>query len=257
MAGFGNAWLRKQFSVDPDELLHTADTRHNTPGHGEDPNPVWQSNIPAEQQTPEYLADYPDMDWMVADTNGLVLDTTPTTHADGGGGTKSYSNNVDSQANAYAASGSDYGSADRHVFNVPPMQDSTTRYESHRFEGLDSYGPPVEALQRGLNSLPQNNPDGFRRGWVEQQFVDRKLYDPQRIHDRRLNTLNVATVATDQPVPQDAGVYNSPFTSLSRMLRTVNQQPMIRREPPPISESVVTDGEENMYDATSGDWVVG
>jgi hypothetical protein len=257
MAGFGGAWMRKQFSVDPDELLHTADPAHGTPGHGDDPNPVWQMEIPEERMTPEFMADYGDMNWLVADTNGLVLDTTPDTHSEGGGGAKSYPNEVQSQQGAYAASGADYGSADRHVFNVPPMQDSTTRYESRRFEGVDVYAPPVVALQRGLNALPENNPDGFRRGWVEQQYVDRKLYDPERIHDRRLNTLNVATVATNQPVPEGASVYNSPFASLARILTNINQKPMVRREPPPISESVVTDGEESMYDANSGDWVVG
>ena len=255
MAGFRGAWLNKQFSVDPDELLHTADPLHSNRGHGQDPNPTWEMTVDPDQ-TPEYLADYPQMDWLVADTPGLVLDTTPTDHNEGGG-VRSYANDVESQRGAYAETSRDYGSDERHVFNVPPMQDYTTRYESSRFEGVDTYAPPVVALQRGLNGLPENNPDGFRRGWVEQQFVDRKLYDPERIHDRRLNTLNVATVATDQPVPEDAGNYNSPFRALARMITNVNQKPMIRREPPPISESLVDDGEANMYDATSGDWVVG
>ena len=252
---FSNAWLSRQFSVDPDERLHTADEAHSRRGHGQDPNPSWEMTVDPDQ-TPEYLADYPEMDWLVADTPGFVLDTTPVDHNDGAG-VKPYANDVASQSGAYAASSNDRGSDEKHVFNVPPFQDATTRYVSSRFEGIGTYGVSDTALKRGLNSLPENNPDGFRRGWVEQQFVDRKMYDPERIHDRRLNTLNVAAVATDQPVPEDAGNYNSPFSSLARMMRTVNQKPMIRREPPPISESVVTDGEEDMYDATSGEWVVG
>ena len=253
---YGNAWLRKQFSVDPDEKLHTADPEHTKRGHDQDPNPTWEYESKPELETPEFLADYPEIDWLVVNTPGVVLDTTPNDHNDGAGD-RPYSNDVQSQMGAYAASGSDYGSDEKANFEVPPMQDYTTKYESRRFEGIDVYGVSDVALKRGLNALPENNPDGFRRGWVEQQFVDRKLYDPVRIHDRRLNTLNVATVATDQPVPEDAGPYNSPFNALARMIKNVNQKPMIRRDPPPLSESVMTDGEESMYDATSGDWVVG
>ncbi len=253
---YGGAWLRKQFSVDPDERLHTAAPEHSQRGHAQDPNPTWENTADPELETPEFMADYPDIDWMVVNTNGLLIDTTPNDHSDGAGD-KAYANDVQSQSGSYSESSTDYGSDQRHVFNVPPMQDFTTKYEARRFEGVDVYGVSDTALKRGLNALPENNPDGFRRGWVEQQFVDRKLYDPERVHDRRLTTVNVATVATDQPVPENAGPYNSPFNALARMLRTVNQKPMLRREPPPISESVMADGEENMYDATSGDWVVG
>ncbi len=252
---FTGGWLNRQFSVDPDQRLHTADNAHSQRGHAPDPNPTWELSIDPDQ-TPEYLQEYPDMDWLVADTPGIVLDATPSDH-NIGSGTRALPDDVSSQTVAYAQSSVDYGADHKHTFNPPPFQDHTTRYLSARFEGVGSYGPSDEALKRGLNSLPENNPEGFRRGWVEQQFVDRKMYDPERVHDRRLVQPNVATVGTNQPVPADAGPYNSPFASLARILTSVNQRPMVRREPPPISESVVTDGTEDMYDATSGDWVAG
>jgi hypothetical protein len=86
--------------------------------------------------------------------------------------------------------------------------------------------------------------------------VDRKMYDAERMTDERLITANTATGIDDQPVPANPGAYNTPFSSLARILTTVNQKPMMRRQPPAMDQSVITDGAEDLYDAES-DWVIG
>lgn len=240
---FTGGWRAKQFYTDPDEKLHTAGAVHVA--DSKDPNPTWIA--PGDlDQTPEYVSgDYPeDPDWLFADTPGVVLDQT---------------NYETHEAPQSPLTAPDEGASRGGAFAPPVFQASDERYLSTRFEGLGESPVPTEALRRGLNGDPLNNPDGFRRGWVEQTLVDRKMYDPTRVHDRRLLQPNTATVDADQPsqpVP-----FGNPFASLARMITNVNQRPMIRREPPPIDQSIVTDGSEDIYDAggeyAETDWVAG
>lgn len=236
---FTGAWRARQFTVDPPERLHTAGADHVADSG--DPNPTW--NAPGNlDQVPEYVSDdYPEQMWLYADTPGVTLDTTDYTSHD---------------APRSAITAPDQGADDQALFEPPLLQSHDERYLHSRFEGLGESPVPTEALRRGLNGDPINNPDGFRRGYVDQNFVDRKMYDPVRVHDRRLNLPNTADIVHDQPgqpVP-----WGNPFPGLARAITTVNQRPMIRREPPPISESVTTDGSEDTYDAaTYPDWVAG
>jgi|SRR5688572_6470955 len=236
---FTGAWRAHQFSVDPDEKLHTAGADHVA--DAKDPNPTW--NTPGNlDQTPEYVSeDYPDADWFHADTPGVWLDNTD------------YASH---EAPDSAMTAMDEGASAEAMFEPPVLQSHDERYLSTRFEGLAESPVSTEALRRGLNGDPLNNPDGFRRGWVEQHVVDRKMYDPERVHDRRLNLVNTADVVANQPgqpVP-----FGNPFAAMARAITNVNQTPMIRRQPPPISESIETDGSEDTYDAdTYPDWVAG
>ncbi len=236
---FTGAWRARQFSVDPYERLHTAGADHVA--DSKDPNPTWIA--PGDlDQVPEYVSgDYPeDPDWLFADTPGVWVDAT---------------NYESHEAPDSPMVAPDEGAARQAGFAPPVLQSYDERYLGVRFEGIDKSPVNDAQLRRGLNADPINNPEGFRLGWVEQNFVDRKMYDPERIHDRRLNLPNTADVVANQPgqpVP-----FGNPFAGLARAITSVSQRPMIRREPPPIDESVVDDGSENTYDATETDWVVG
>lgn len=236
---FTGAWRQRQFSVDPLEKLHTAGADHVQ--DRSDPNPTWDA--PGDlDQVPEYMSgEYPENpDWLFADTPGVVMDVT---------------NYQTHDAPSSPRTAPDEGASRENNFAAPVLQSHDERYLSTRFEGIAT--SPVNDLQlrRGLNADPVNNPDGFRLGWVEQTMVDRKMYDPERVHDRRLLTPNTATVDADQPgqpVP-----FGNPFSALARAITNVNQRPMIRREPPPIDQSVIVDGTEDLYDAHETDWVAG
>lgn len=236
---FTGAWRQKQFSVDPYEKLHTAGADHVK--DASDPNPTWDAPGDLSEGLPEFISgDYPENpDWLFADTPGVVLDITDYQSHD---------------APRSPMTAPDEGASRENNFEPPLLQAHDERYLSTRFEGLATSPVSDAALRRGLNADPLNNPDGFRLGWVEQTFVDRKMYDPERVHDRRLNQVNTADVVMDQPAQPVP--WGSPFAGLARAMTTISQRPMIRREPPPIDESVTTDGSEDTYDAYP-EWVAG
>lgn len=235
---FTGGWRARQFSVDPYEKLHTSGADHVKDSL--DPNPTWitPGNL---DQTPEYISeDYPEPDYFFAETNGVTIDNTDY---------------MSHEAPRSPMTAPDEGAARDGLFEPPLLQAHDERYLSARFEGLQTSPVNDAQLRRGLNADPMNNPDGFRFGWVEQNFVDRKLYDPERIHDRRLNLVNTADLVMDQPAQPTP--WGNPFAGMARAITSVSQKPMIRRTPPPVDESVVTDGSEDTYDAHETDWVVG
>lgn len=235
---FTGGWTRRQFYVEPLEKLHTVGAEHSDRAT-QDPNPVWDA--PGDLDvTPEWMADYPDADWLHADTPGISIDMTPDSHDTYGGP---------------VATAPDQGAADESVYAAPIVQDYRERYLAARFEGLSESPVADAALRRGLTADPINNPEGFRFGWVEQNFVDRKFMIGERFHDRRLNTANTAYDGGDgNPVPSTSG---NPFRVLARAITDVAQKPMIRREPPPPDVDIVSDGSETLYDDGMPNWVVG
>lgn len=126
-------------------------------------------------------------------------------------------------------------------------------YETDAFDGLGGEVSRLDdvVLRRGLNAEAQNNPSdasygglGFRPGHYRQWNLWRKMAPPFRIHDLRVAALNVVTAIGDAPTPLPASPYNSPFSSLARVRRTVNARPQIRRIPEQFDEAVITDGSE-------------
>lgn len=233
MGGWG-----AQFYTDPVERLHVADPSHSD-RNTEDPNPVWDAPVDFAELTPAYIDDVPEMDWLVTDAPGIVLDmTSDDSH----------------EAASSAITAPNEGAARQAVFAPPVFQAWDERYESRRFQGLDKSPVSDASLRRGLNADPINNPEGFRLGYVDQTFVDRKLYDPERVHDRRLLQPNLPATEVNQPVPEGANSYTSPFTSLARAITTVNQRPQVRRQPPAIDESILSDGTDEGY-SSMPDWV--
>lgn len=272
--GFSGGWLRQNFTVDPPTPLHQADPSHFEQTPADPTVGAWSGPAILQDDPAPYLVGE-SVPWVV-DTDGMVIDTTPDDHSVGYDSENFREYDTEpwdggapadvAQARASAiAHGTDYGSARKHVYDTPPFQAADERYLSYRIEGFGPIELPalVGGGQRGLNSYGVNNPglesyggQGFRFGYTEQFVVDRKMYDPERITDERLITANTATGIHDQPVPANPGAYNEPFSSLARILRTVNQKPMMRRQPPPMDQSVMTDGTEDLYDAES-EWVIG
>lgn len=268
------SWLAQNFSVDPPTPLHQADPAHFTPEPADPTRGAWQGPAILNDDPAPYLVG--ESVPFVVDTDGLVLDHTPVDHWDGYE-SENYREHFTEASDAgapadvaygrasWVAHATDYGAARRATYAALPFQAADERYLSYRFEGLGPIELPALAGggQRGLNSYAVNNPPdesyggaGYRRGWVEQFAVDRKMYDPTRVTDERLITPNTVTVIGDQPVPAEPGPYNGPFSSLARIIANVNQKPMMRRQPPAMDQSVMVDGSEDLYDANS-EWVMG
>lgn len=236
---FTGAWRQRAMTVDPYEKLHTAGSDHIR--DATDPNPTWEAPGDLASGVPDFVEDseHPDMYWLVADTPGVYIDVTD------------YESHEAPDSPMVAP---DQGASRQGAYGPPVMQSHDERYLSTRFEGLSTSPVSDEARRRGLNADPLNNPEGFRWGWVEQYTVDRKFYQGERVHDRRLNLPNTAFEDTGQPA--QPGSFGNPFASLARIITSVNQKPMIRRQPPTIDETIVTDGSEDTYEAYP-DWVAG
>lgn len=243
---------------DPSQrLVHVA-----APEHGDldtpDAVPIWYA--PALTPVADIGA-YPGMNWVM--TGGsMQLDHTPVSHD--GGDTMPMQPDLRAMAAASGARhGTDYGSSLAGNWAPPPV---TFRDEHQVYTRIPGNGPGDDisvstvALQRGLNSLPENNPDGYNPGSVQWERAERKFAIGERVHDMRVLHLNVAEGGGTN-VPAKGGPYNSPFDSLARALTNINARPQQRREPQGIGESELSDGALDSYflapRATVGQWVVG
>lgn len=226
------------------------------PGHSDAataPDSYQALTYAAPPSDPVDVAEYPGSEWVVQ-TSGLVMDQTPEDHSDGYAG-EMYLTDQQQAARSAQVHSSDYGASRYRNSATPGLQFAREHYSSERFEVPLETATNTVALQRGLNGLAENNPDGFRQGWDFVPFVDRKFEIGTRFHDAHVAQVNTAAVVNNLPVPHNAGPYNSPFAFLARAI-TRSPVPMIRRDPPPIDAPVVNDGAGQMY-AAGTDWVVG
>ena len=187
------------------------------------------------------------------------LDQTPEDHNDGSvdgvfPDDGQYGGRLGQQIASVAAHSEDYGASRERNFAQPGLQFAREHYTSQRFSmPVQTTTTPV-ALQRGLNGLDENNPEGFPIGQDFVPWVDRKFEIGTRYHDEHVAEVNTAMVIKNVPVPHGASQYNSPFALLARAI-TRPVQPMVRRDPPPIDAPVVSDGSDTLY-AASSEWVV-
>lgn len=244
-------WLTKALYNQGQRAIHQADPAHADATSAPDSYQALTYQAPASDPVAS-TSDYPGMDWVVQ-TSGLVIDQTPEDHQDGYAG-EVYSSLVEQTQATGAAHERDYGASRNRNHAQPGLQFSMETYGHQRFEvPLDTSTNPV-ALQRGLNGLAENNPDGFPNGTDFIPYVDRKFYKGTRFHDAHVAEVNTAAVVSNLPVPPTPGPYNSPFAFLARAI-TRSPVPMIRRDPPPIDAPVINDG-GSAYSAST-DWVVG
>ena len=182
---------------------------------------------------------------------GLVLDTTPVTHEYGPEGRIGESATGAGQSRDAArregnrARSQDMGAADRMLHNPVRIRGNTEVRETVAVELAPiSAGSRVFVL-RGDNSLPENNPDGFRNGRRVQRWQNRKIPNSGlRRHNPHPLRIHTAAAPIDSPArPEDEANRNtSPFGLNVISRRRTAQAPVARRVPRPWDEDVVTDG---------------
>lgn len=238
--------------------VHVADPAHGQ--DAQDPNPVWLApSLPPVDQ----VGEYPGSEWVM--TGGVIeMDLTPRTHDQGGGNIEMTTSARAQAALSAIEHGTDYGASDKGTWAPPPVTFHTERQDYVRVPGNgagDDISVSAVALQRGLNSLPENNPEGYRAGEVQWERPDRKFpIALERNHDHRVLVLNIAE-GGGADIPAQGGSYPLTFDSLARAITDIAARPAIRREPIGIGESELTDGALDSYNiapsATVGRWVVG
>jgi hypothetical protein len=259
MAFTGN-WLRsaQQVQANPSQL------KEPSPRHGEDAT----DQYPQDHQAP-VGPDYGDTDFMrvVVNAPGLPLDTPDARSHDGPARGGVFRNQLERQAvQQRGHEGQDRGWVRSQYAGRQPSQDDTTRYLESTWTGNGSAAPPPEAVQRGINSLPQNNPEvegydpgGFRRGLRTFRFVDRKNRIDQRVYTPQQLLAREIRVPAPQPAQNGTWGRTSPFASMARPLNTVATRPGMFRNPPNLTETIVADQAPAVDDggiATDGMWAV-
>lgn len=264
--GRASNWLARSYYTDQASPLHQADASHfgGVDSRGAvDPGGYAYAAPPVDPAAVEelgYVAESDDAWAAGLATDGLVIDTTPRTHETGDAALRAYADDAELAAALAVAHSQDLGASHERnrVQGGVPLQFDNETYLIERFAGIGP-GSLIDPIttRRGLNGLPENNPDGFPPGHIEQVWVDRKFAAvvSRDSHDVRLVTPNTASSPVNQPVPAGAGVANSPFDSLARGLPNIWQRPQMRREQPGITESVLAD--DAVYPAESDDWVAG
>lgn len=226
---FSGAWRMNATYQNDERVVHTADPAHSMVGP-DDSVQVTTYQTPA-MLDPGPVGEFPGMEFVV-ETPGRIIDTSDTRSHDPDTG--------------------DHGAAVEGVYAAPMTRFFDERYITERFEGNTAPEVNPVALQRGLNGLAVNNPEGFRLGWVERYFENRKFPIGERVHDHRIIFPDLPQFDDGAP-PINGGAYPVPFSSLARNITNINQTPTARREPPPMYGDIVTDGAP-FYSAL-GDWM--
>lgn len=221
---FRGAWLQHAMREPDQAVLHTADPAH-AGGETVPPAEFAYSAPPMQEAAPTGPL-YIGREWVVT-SGGTTIDHT----------------NYDS----HDATTADEGASRQRNYGVPAFQAAGEHYQADRFSGIGEYAPSDAALRRGMNALPENNPEGYPLGTVEQYWVDRKLYFGRRNHDTRVVTPNTAYEPKDVPPPAVGNQYTSPFSSLANGVPVVGSRPSLRRPPPPISDDLVNDSTEPLH----------
>ncbi|OFV82825.1 MAG: hypothetical protein A2Y78_10135 [Acidobacteria bacterium RBG_13_68_16] len=131
--------------------------------------------------------------------------------------------------------------------------------QSVMFEGIGSMPPPYGEV-RGMNSRPENQPEGYRLGlYLGRTWSDRKRWVGERRTDRRVTTQPSITIpdVTVDTVPDAPGYYSSPFSVWARPLNGSPMRPSQRRTPTGLDEGELADGTEEYTDAgVDSSWMV-
>lgn len=219
---YSGAWLRGAY-VEPDAAtVHVADPAHGDTTTTNERLAEGYSAPPMTEAGTSY--EFPGLDYIVQ-TTGVVLDRT----------------DYETHDAADHAGGPDEGAATAMTRGQGATTFHDEKYRSARFQGLPQQNVSTVALQRGLNSLPQNNPDGVNPGHVEQHWIDREFAVGKRVHDQRVAQINTAATDTDVPPPPGGSPWTSPFSSGARAFTRGFNRPELRREPPPMADGLITD----------------
>lgn len=203
--------------------------------------PPWA--VVHEGEVPAWLTDG-EATYASPPGRGLVLDVENDTDHRLGTVGSGHQSAAQARAQGHAARTVDRGAQDRQLYRAPRYRanDEVRTTEMYVLEPTSS-GSRKAAL-RGDNSLPENNPDGFRVGQRVRRWQDRKIPGGGlRRHNAHPLHLHVAAAPHVSPEPANGtgNRYASPF-SLNISSRTrVLQMPVARRSPRPWDDDVVTD----------------
>jgi hypothetical protein len=154
----------------------------------------------------------------------------------------------------------DRGGAKRQTHEEPFMRFHDERHFTTRTETTpDRMGDPTVASLRGDNSLPQNNPEGYRFGWYVWRRMQRRMFQngPEVRHLERMLRPGGAATATVSVQPQNPGRYTSPFSWNRKFIESRLQSGILRRDPPEPQTLVTNDGTEQSDTDTFVDFVIG
>jgi hypothetical protein len=218
---------------------------------------------PRADYPPLYLTEDPAAAYAWAvDTPGVVLDLEPVTH-DAGDPDVLHPAPVQGAEGSVVPPGAvahqvDRGGALKTSYSPRSGRAHDERYETPRFETPPTQGDLSVANHRGTNSLPQNNPEGYRLGWTVWRRHNRRMFYDYRQHTERLLHPAGAQAAQESPALERgrANRYTSPFPWNRQTKVSAPQSPTQRRDPPPWDQAVLTDGSEDP-DQDFADWVVG
>lgn len=208
--------------------------------------PPWA--VVHEGEVPTWLTDGEASYASPVGAHGLVLDVEPTDDHQGGTVGTGSQTAAQARAQGHAARTQDRGAIGRQLYRAPRYraQDETRTTEMYVLEPSSSGSR--KAVFRGDNSLPENNPDGFRVGQRVRRWQDRKIPGGGlRRHNAHPLHLHVAAApnVSPEPAPGQGNRYASPF-GLNISSRTrVLQMPVARRVPRPWDDNVITDGSDD------------
>jgi len=244
---YTGAWKAQATSgyYDPDEpVKHVADPAHFDTSTA-DPKRVDWAAPPLQDPGHVPGGQFPGMEWVI-NTGGDVRDQTP----DDDHRTPTHDPNIHRV---------DYGGTAVTVAGDAVLEYAGQRDEAIRIEDNGPVELSVVAVQRGLNSYDQNNPDGFRRGFTDWWRSNRPSRMIERQHVSRPVFWNTADLISNVPPPEgEWSNTSSPFDSMARLWRNVWQKPQVRREPSGISEGLQGDGSAAVLTQTiPTPWVVG
>lgn len=224
-----------------------------------DPGQV-SAGYPRVDHPPLYLTEQPDASYAFElDTPGLILSTEPETHD--AGDVQVVHPSPFPGAEFGPPSGSahslDRGAQLLQLYADPSMRAQDERPATERWESAPLETPSVDAALRGTNSLPQNNPEGYRYGWLVKRYYHRELPHEFQRHTERAMYPAGAARAVDSPAmsAQNSNRYTSPFAWRSFYGTRNWQRPIMRRNPPEAWNDQTADGMTEASDVP-GDWVV-
>lgn len=244
MAGFSGGWRNRRLYVDQPRALGRPELAqlHANPDHLEPGSrPPYAS--PRLQPGPPTLEDPGTAYDPVgpAQAPGVVLDHESVSH-EGDGGAGGGQTLYRAQAAANRARSVDRGAARRQVWEEPLARSHDETHTTERLTVDPISGGSRVAAMRGRNSLPENNPEGFRYGIRVQRWANRRIWLRQRRHDLRPLVPFVAAAAVDSPPMTDGNRYTSPYGWTIRSKKRVFSMPMQRRNPRDYDEEVISDG---------------
>jgi hypothetical protein len=216
--------------------------------HPEAPDPGQvAAGYPRVDLPPTTLTEGTDETYRSAlDTTGLLLDTEPVTH-DAGDAEPYHSDPAYGGVAAPSTGRAHWLARGRNIVGQheePMMRASDEEPRTERWEqGEINHGSTLAAL-RGDNSLPENNPDGFRLGWSIKRFYHRRLEQDAWIHTERILRPAGAARAAASPAmqPSESNRYTSPFAWRSFYGTKAQQFPLLRRLPPEPQALQESDG---------------